>query len=286
MTIAIISSIHCEPTMPSSYGVDLRAEAELLVPHDLTALHERLEGAIRRRQLLGALLAAAGALGLAAGALALASSLSGQSDPPPPATAPGAPVTVAAPVIAAVPLFEVHAPAATPAIAPVPCHATLVRAKVSAAPPPPDPPGSAPRDADEDPAPPLEGSRLRAQLRIFDDGQRALVSGDPERALSRANHLRERYVNGPLDLEAAILVVRALRASGRTDDARAALGDVEAHPLAHEKRTVVDELRALLPAPIELEAPSRVIGMETSGAAPLPAPIDNTPTRVIGVVSP
>lgn len=223
---------------------DIGAESSLLRAHDLTALHRRLEGAIRRRQTAGALLAGAAALVAASGLAILATRDATPRhfpDSPPPRR-------IVAPIVVALP--------ATPA---PPCTA-------SEAPRPSKPPSAARRvpaqgDGADDGRIVLEGSRLREQLRIFDDAERALAGGDPERALTAARLLRERYPNGPLELDAAVVGVRALRALARDDEARTALTEAEGHPLAAEKRIVLTELRAqlTLEPPASEPPPSRVI---------------------------
>lgn len=238
---------------------DLRAESALLRPHDLTSLHTRLEGSIRRRQLATALLAGAAALA-AAGGLAHLASRDWTPAPPPP--------VIEQPLIAAAPVLhlDVSPPAAPCTIveaAPAPRPIIVVQQRVVETKTANNvatehvvrEQGEAGEDSERIV---VEGSRLRSQLRIYDEGQRALVGGDPERALARASHLREKYPNGPLDIDAAILAVRALRALDRLDEARTALDEAEHHPLAPEKRTVLAELRMLLTKTEPPEPPRRV----------------------------
>ena len=92
----------------------------------------------------------------------------------------------------------------------------------------------------------FEGARLRSHLRIFADGERALGGGEPERARARARHLRETWPGGPLDIDAAILEIRALRALGQDDAARHALAQTEQLAQAQEKTAVLADLRAEL----------------------------------------
>jgi hypothetical protein len=110
-------------------------------------------------------------------------------------------------------------------------------------------PGACPlpdaRALDEDVAG-VEGSPLRTQLRIFADAERALADGDSARALARATHLQAQFGRGPLQIDAMLLEIRALRALGRIDEARAALTRAEAHAQAAEKSEVLEELRTLL----------------------------------------
>jgi hypothetical protein len=232
---------------------DVRAENTLLRPHDLTSLHTRLEGAIRRRQLATALLAGAVALAAAGGIAHLASRDWTPAPPPPP--------VIEQPLMASATSEDVTPPVFHLDMTPdAPC--TIVEA------PKPRPIIVVQRPAvetevvrsegEDSERIVVEGSRLRSQLRIYDEGQRALHGGDPERALARATHLREKYPNGPLDIDAAILRVRALRALDRLDEARSALGEAESHALAPEKKTVLAELRALL-TKAEAPRPSRVL---------------------------
>ncbi|MDP2343939.1 MAG: hypothetical protein Q8O67_23480 [Deltaproteobacteria bacterium] len=222
--------------------VDVNAESALLRSHDLLALHARLEGTIRRRQAALAFLAGAAAVALAGG-IAWVAIQAPTTTTSTPLVAPAAP----APVAAALPRLDpVVASAPCPAFEPQPppiVVARPVRRPPIVVEPVVVPPVVASDDGERVG---VEGSRLRAQLRIFDDGERALVGGDPERALARALHLREKYPNGPLDIDAALLGVRALRALQRDDEARTALAAVEQHALATEKTAAIAELRALL----------------------------------------
>lgn len=252
---------------------DIAAESALLERRDLTALHSRLERAIRRRQIMLALLPLALALAVGGGALAHFATRAPPAAPVPPT-----------------PPFLVHAPAA-----PVPC----VPGPLPLAPPapaaPPEParpqrvvseaparaPTEAPANVVDAPAEerrPIEASRLRIQLRLFDDAEQALVGGEPEHALERARHLREHYPRGPLDIDAAVIVVRALRALERPAEARAALLDVERHPQAAEKRALLDELREPPPPPPSAP-PSRLI-------APMPVPLVEREARSLDEASP
>lgn len=220
---------------------DVRAESALLRPHDLTSLHTRLEGAIRRRQLATALLAGAAAL-MAAGGLAHLASRDWTPAPPPP------PV-IEQPLMAAAPVLHLEttplAPCTVVEAPPAPRPIIVVQRVVETEAKPASDRVVVEQGEDSERIV-VEGSRLRSQLRIYDEGTRALVGGDPERALARSTHLREKYPNGPLDIDAAILGVRALRALDRLDEARSALDDAEKHPMAPEKRTVLAELRMLL----------------------------------------
>lgn len=275
---------------------DVRAESALLRPHDLTSLHSRLEGAIRRRQLATALLAGAAAI-MAAGGLAHLASRDWTPAPPPPPVIeqPLMAATSTAPVLH----LDVTPPAAPCTVvqaAPAPRPIIVVQRAVETQAKPTSERVVVEQGEDSERIV-VEGSRLRSQLRIYDEGQRALVGGDPERALARSTHLREKYPNGPLDIDAAILSVRALRALDRLDEARSALDEAEKHPMAPEKRTVLAELRMLLTKTEPPEPPRRVYeslpGDDVRDATPRRndgddgAPIEERhPSRVITPVTP
>lgn len=295
------------PFAPAAEAVlsldDVHAESSLLRPHDLTNLHRRLEGAIRRRQIATALLAGAAALAAAGGLAHLATRDNNGATSSPPAPVIEQPLiawnitSTSGPCTASEPAAST-APAQAPS---TPAPIVIVREVLVKEAPSPSASltNTVTLEGEDGERIVVEGSRLRAQLRIFDEGERALVGGDPERALARARHLRTRYPNGPLDIDAAILGVRALRALARDEEAREALTEAERHPLALEKGTVLAELRALLtPAPVE--PPSRVIrhvdeapqeadadeaGADAAGAAGADED-DHHPSRVIDPLTP
>ncbi len=276
---------------------DVSAESSLLRSHDLRSLHTRLEGALRRRgqrQVAAAWIV--GAATIAAAAL-VAHHGEGHRLPPPPsvtrATAAATQVIPIPPAPPAAPCSPGAAAAPALVVEPRP-HVPVRRAPAGET----ATPTVAAREDDGRVL--IEGSRLRAQLRLYDEGQRALDGGDPGLALARVAHLRERYPNGPLDVDAAILGVRALRALERFDEARSALADVEQHPFASEKSAVLAELRLLL-ARLEPPSPPRdvkavsklddnvVISREPDGSVqPVEegARQEDRQTRVIGVASP
>jgi hypothetical protein len=222
---------------PASYGVDVGAEAALLTPHDLSALHDRLARTLVRRRWLKIGAGAAAVIGALTALLALF----GPARPPDTARvdtnglAPAAGLAVPPSIPAST---TAPCPGAPPPPAPVPKRASITR--------------PAPRvveDAPPDDGLAIEGSRLRAQLLLYERARDALTRGDGARALEHAVVLRTRYADGPLRVEAALVEVQALHLLGRDDDARAALDALAVDPAAGEKADVLDGLRRSLAPP-------------------------------------
>lgn len=274
-------------TMPDELPVlssaDRHAERSLLAPADLGGLQRRLERSLAHRTWLTGF--TAGVASTVVLALLGIGAVVVRHDAAPAAARTGATVPTVAPIIAATmtPPCAVPPPVVAMTAAVPERVEQRVEQRVKEQPllpverphrveqgtaqrtgqPGAQHPAVEPLVADDDRAP-VDGSRLRTQLRIFADGERALGGGDPARARARARHLREAWPAGPLEMDALILEIRALRAMGLVDDARRVLDDATAHPLAAEKATVLAELGALL-APSPVVAPS---GDETTTESP------------------
>ncbi len=67
---------------------------------------------------------------------------------------------------------------------------------------------------------PNRSEQLRAETALLDEARRALARGDASVALSRLTTYSERFSEPLLAPEAALLRVRALKAAGRTNEAR------------------------------------------------------------------
>jgi hypothetical protein len=231
-------TIEDEPPVLS--GVDRVTERRLLATTDLAGLQRRIEHTIVRRTWWTGFTA-----GVAAVAVLAVISLPGigavRGGPPTnaPVSAPAAATTTATvTTLQPCPLPDAAPPTTTATTTTTTTTATTASTRTQVTP--------AVVEIAAEARPPVDGSRLRTQLRIFADGERALASGDPARAQIRARHLREAWPGGPLDMDAAVLEVRALRALGDNDGARRALAEAEHHPQAAEKTAVLAELRASL----------------------------------------
>lgn len=231
-----------DDSVPVLSGDDRLAERGLLMKADLAVLQRRLQRAITRRSWwmgfgsgIGSGLALAALAGLAAlhGYTHRSAHESLRVESPGPTMTP----TMTRLERCALQPASVNRQPATNAPAAV--TSLIVKATESTRPAPTE---LTPRMS-------FEGSRLRTQLRIFADGEKALAVGDPERARARAVHVRETWPGGPLEIDAAILQIRALRALGQDDAARRVLAAAEQLGQAQEKAAVLAELRTELSPP-------------------------------------
>jgi hypothetical protein len=219
---------------------DKRAEATRLGVYDVAHLRERIQRSLQRRAFVGGF---ATGIVTAFGVAVLTWAVSGSRTAGPGVVLPEPKAACAA--VSTTTTRPMAPPLVPPAPAPfaVPAPRVVIReVRVEV-------PGACPlpaaRAVDDDDTG-VEGSPLRTQLRIFADAERALVDGDPARALARATHLQAQFGSGPLQIDAMLLEIRALRALGRVDEAHEALTRAEAHAQATEKAEVLHELRALL----------------------------------------
>lgn len=232
-------------------GADRLAERGVLTPADLGILQRRIERSLARRTWLTGF-----ASGVASTVLVAMVALGyiGASTPSRPADGPahqqpeagvGSAIALQTPP-AIVTTLTTLVPCTLPPSPELRVEHRLeqrVEQRLTSQAPQPTPAGD-----DRDRAP-VDASRLRSQLRIFADGERSLGTGAPDRALARARHLRAQWPGGPLEMDAIILEIRALRALAQDHDARRVLEAAAQHPLAVEKAAVLADLRAALLAP-------------------------------------
>lgn len=237
-------------------GDDVASEASLLVRHDLTSLRAQLERSLRRRRAMVWVLPI-----VTSAALIAASSLLPHDRPP----APMRVVPLQADVsgersarrdsaarangvaVSQVTSTEQRAPAPAP-------RPRLARAAQASSARPATPAAATAATAsraptptpDDAPAPAPASSRLRAELRAFDEATQALQTGRAEDALRVLRQLRAEHPDGPVDVDATVMIVRCLVDLGRAEEARAALADAAAHPHAREQRAAIARLTATL----------------------------------------
>jgi hypothetical protein len=218
--------------------------------HDMTSLRTQLDARLRRRTVLLWLLPVLLTCVVTATVVLTAQRPSIATRVPIPAQQPAAQAQAQAVVTtAAQPVDEGAATAAfvsspMPTTSPQPPRgrhsksSTKPAGRAVSPSPVPEPPAVAPT--------PAPSSRLRAQLDAMAEAHSALDAGEAERALSVLRALRETYPNGPIDLDAAVLIVHALLALDRVEEARSAVVQAHNHPHAAERRAALDRLQAEL----------------------------------------
>lgn len=225
--------------------VDVHDEVQLLMRHDMAGLRQQVDARIRRRGVLLWLLPVLLTCVVTATVVLIpqqgSASAAAQHKP----RAAEAVVPRAPQPVDETPPGVTVASSPMPVTSPLPVraqHSTSRTKHLSAV---VEPPASAPAEALQTPQT-QPSSRLRAQLDAMAEAHDAIEAGDAERAVGVLKTLRATYPTGPIDLDAAVLMVRALLALDRLDEARAALSQAHNHPHAAERRASLNRLQTQL----------------------------------------
>lgn len=233
-------------------SADVGAEALLMQHHDIAALRARLERNLRLRMVLGWLSLALLAAFITGGIAFLPFFSTSRMTVLNRAEVSSPALHVARDIAPEIPIHETdRQPTATRSAPPAKPRATKTTAttkKSTALAKPTTTTMSTEAPTTETEATATETSRLRRELRAIENAQQALDAGDAGRALVGLRQLRADDPDGPVDVDAAALIVTALHALARDDEARAALIEVEHHAHARERGAAIARLHRILDA--------------------------------------